>query len=348
MTDNCFFAASNGGGGFRTRFCDVFDPKKFDTVYIIKGGPGTGKSTFMKKLGEEAERRGYDPSYCFCSSDTKSLDGVIIKELGVCVLDGTAPHVTEAKYPGACEIVLNFGEAFNVNSLRAHRGEIESLVSRNGERYVRAYSHLRAASEHTSEERRVAKGAYLASKAAAFIKRTFDGMKRGITEETGICTVCGGGILRLPVYFSAARRVYEVDCYHGIGYLLLSDIAHYARAVGIRALVSRDPVCPDYIESVYFKDDGVYVAVADGNGALHANAKRINAARFASDDVIRAERAYLRKTHKLALASVDCAVAEMKSACEIHDRIEEFYIAYTDFSVIDGIYEKVKKDIFEK
>jgi len=38
----------------------------------------------------------------------------------------------------------------------------------------------------------------------------------------------------------------------------------------------------------------------------------------------------------------------MKSACEIHDRIEEFYIAYTDFSVIDGIYEKVKKDIFEK
>ena len=348
MTDNCFFAASNGGSGFCSMFCEVFDPKKFDTVYIIKGGPGTGKSTFMKKLGEEAERRGYAPSYYFCSSDTKSLDGVAIKELGVCVLDGTAPHVTEAKYPGACEVILNFGEAFDVGSLRAHREEIELLASQNGERYIRAYACLRAAREYMSEERRVAKKAYIGSKAAAFIRRTFDGMKLGKTEKTGICTVCGKGILRMPVYFSAARRVLTVEEYHGIGYLLMSDIAEYARTAGIRAAVSCDPVCPDFAEGVYFEDDGVYVTVGRDDDVASEKTKRINTARFADADVIRSERAYLRSTHKLALASLDCAVTEMKNACEIHDRLEEFYIAHTDFSVVDGIYDKVKKDIFEK
>ena len=57
MTENRFFAASVGGAGFCSRFGEIFSPDRYDAVYIIKGGPGTGKSTFMKKIGEEAERR---------------------------------------------------------------------------------------------------------------------------------------------------------------------------------------------------------------------------------------------------------------------------------------------------
>ena len=100
-----FFAAANTGRGFESDFPEIFSPEKFKRIYIIKGGPGTGKSTFMKKLGVEAERRGLSPEYYFCSSDVASLDGVVIPEKRAAVLDGD----------DASELVVEVGHARSVS-----------------------------------------------------------------------------------------------------------------------------------------------------------------------------------------------------------------------------------------
>lgn len=60
--------------------------------YFIKGRPGTGKSTFLKKLARAALNRGYTVERYHCSLDPKSLDLVAVRELGFCLLDSTAPH----------------------------------------------------------------------------------------------------------------------------------------------------------------------------------------------------------------------------------------------------------------
>lgn len=60
--------------------------------YFIKGRPGTGKSTFLKKLRTAALERGFDTETYYCSFDPQSLDMVVIRELSVCVFDSTAPH----------------------------------------------------------------------------------------------------------------------------------------------------------------------------------------------------------------------------------------------------------------
>ena len=60
--------------------------------YFIKGRPGTGKSTFLKKLRQTAHEKGFDTETYYCSFDPQSLDMVIIRELSVCVFDSTAPH----------------------------------------------------------------------------------------------------------------------------------------------------------------------------------------------------------------------------------------------------------------
>lgn len=60
--------------------------------YFIKGRPGTGKSTFLKRFRDEAIKRGFDAETYFCSFDPKSLDMVVIRELSVCIFDSTAPH----------------------------------------------------------------------------------------------------------------------------------------------------------------------------------------------------------------------------------------------------------------
>ncbi|NYF23422.1 hypothetical protein [Sporosarcina sp. JAI121] len=67
---------------------------------LIKGLPGTGKSTLMKSLGAEAEMRGFDVQYGWCGLDPAGVDLVLFPELSVCLLDSTNPHVYDAELPG--------------------------------------------------------------------------------------------------------------------------------------------------------------------------------------------------------------------------------------------------------
>lgn len=60
--------------------------------YFIKGRPGTGKSTFMRKIAEKAIANGYVVEIYHCSFDPNSLDMIVIRDLDVCLFDSTAPH----------------------------------------------------------------------------------------------------------------------------------------------------------------------------------------------------------------------------------------------------------------
>ena len=60
--------------------------------YFIKGRPGTGKSTFLKKLAERAVVNGFEAEVYHCAFDPGSLDMVVIRDLDFCLFDSTAPH----------------------------------------------------------------------------------------------------------------------------------------------------------------------------------------------------------------------------------------------------------------
>lgn len=78
--------------------------------YFIKGRPGTGKSTFLKKLSAELKNNGFDVEEYYCSFDKNSLDMVVSRELSLSVFDSTAPH---EKFPkrGNDEILDFYTEA---------------------------------------------------------------------------------------------------------------------------------------------------------------------------------------------------------------------------------------------
>lgn len=67
--------------------------QSLENRYFIKGYPGTGKSSMMKKLAGEALNRGYDVQKVWCGLDSNSIDMVIIPELNFCIFDSTEPHV---------------------------------------------------------------------------------------------------------------------------------------------------------------------------------------------------------------------------------------------------------------
>ena len=121
------FLGANTPQGFVSFFDELYNPYENCSAYIIKGGPGTGKSTLMKKVLSECERRGITAEKIYCSSDPDSLDGIIVPDLGISIADGTSPHLLEPKFPGACENIINTGEFWDKSKLRERADEIRKV-----------------------------------------------------------------------------------------------------------------------------------------------------------------------------------------------------------------------------
>ena len=105
--DQTFFLAANSGRGFVSCYDDFPGPGVF--LHIIKGGPGTGKSSFMRRIRAEAAARGLDTETVLCSGDPDSLDALSIPALSQAWVDGTAPHVREPVLFGMDSDYVNLG-----------------------------------------------------------------------------------------------------------------------------------------------------------------------------------------------------------------------------------------------
>ena len=132
-----YFACGNTSKGFQNYFSSNL--KNLNKIYILKGGPGTGKSSLMKKVGKAMIDKGVPVEYIHCSSDPDSLDGVIIPSISTAIVDGTAPHVIEPTAPGAIEEYINLGTAWDVDALAENKKQILYLQNEIGACYPKAY-----------------------------------------------------------------------------------------------------------------------------------------------------------------------------------------------------------------
>ena len=94
-----YFLGANSPQGFYSLYDQLLSPETANAIYIIKGGPGCGKSTLMRQVAAQAAQAGETAEYILCSGDPDSLDGVVLPRLKAALVDGTAPHVIEPKYP---------------------------------------------------------------------------------------------------------------------------------------------------------------------------------------------------------------------------------------------------------
>ena len=189
------FLAANSPSGFVSFFDELYNPYRNCRAYIIKGGPGTGKSSFMKKIAAAAEEKGHEVTRVFCSSDPQSLDGVMIPSLSVCVADGTAPHVLEPRFPGAVENIVNLGEFWNEKELFEKSDEIRSLSLENSIFHRRSSRFLSAAGALFQENERLLAPYVLEDKlsgfAARFCARETPKKKHAAPGKKSVCLLSG-------------------------------------------------------------------------------------------------------------------------------------------------------------
>ena len=136
-----YFVCANSSRGFINFFSNNLVGLK--KVFILKGGPGCGKSTLMKKIGNAYDNMNFVVEFIHCSSDADSLDGIIIRKLGVAIVDGTAPHVIEPTAPGALEEYVHLGTAWNIEQLETNVDKIIEIQGELKTYYSNVYEALR-------------------------------------------------------------------------------------------------------------------------------------------------------------------------------------------------------------
>lgn len=87
-----YFLGGNTPAGFYSLYHQLSDPSRMRALYIIKSGPGSGKSSLMRRVERHAQAAGLETEEVLCSGDPDSLDAVILPQLGAALVDGTAPQ----------------------------------------------------------------------------------------------------------------------------------------------------------------------------------------------------------------------------------------------------------------
>ncbi|MBQ8403227.1 MAG: hypothetical protein IJX55_02235 [Clostridia bacterium] len=339
-----YFAAANTEAGFRSLFAEVFSPGELSRIYIIKGGPGTGKSTFMYGIASLAEERGLATEYYYCSADTGSLDGVKIPALGVAVLDGTSPHTSDPRYPGACETIVNLGQNFDVEKLREHRAQIEALTDECSACYKRSARFLRAAGEVERLRLDLAGKTFDFAKARKAARRLLSRAKPGGGEyrERYISALGTRGRAHIQNSAEKGEKIVQICGKYGAEKLFLRVLCEQAQAFGYTLLRHPDVLLHDYTEGLYIKELKTRYIITE------ESEEQINAMRFVNAGVLAANRAKLRFAEKCYTSVLDGALAELSEMGKKHDELEKFYVSAMDFEKSDAMRAQVEKEIFSE
>ena len=144
-TARTLFPGAMGPEGFISCFDHLMDDTLLRRKLILKGGPGVGKSTFMRRVHAALCANGEPSTLYFCSGDPDSLDGVAVPHAGLLILDGTAPHTIDPAMPGIDGETLDLGRFLHKEVFKRRREELFVLAEENRAHYKNAFACLSAA-----------------------------------------------------------------------------------------------------------------------------------------------------------------------------------------------------------
>jgi len=349
-----YFLGANAPSGFYSLYSELIPPETAHAIYILKGGPGCGKSTLMRRVALRMEQDGADTEYILCSGDPDSLDALLLPNLGVALVDGTAPHIIEPKYPGVVERYVNLGDCYDSRGLAGLRPEIISCMSRYKSCYPRAYRCLAASAEIFQDTRSTLLTSplsdKLAKRARGILSREFKRQKRsetGQVKQRFLGAVTHRGPLCLfDTALAQCGRVYELADSYGLAHELLIHLLAGAVDAGHDVVACPDPMAPDRLSHLLIP--GLELAFLSSSPGLPFPGtpyRRIRLDAAADAELLRRSRPRLRFARKVSSALMDEAVISLSQAKAIHDDLESLYNPYVDFHTVDQMAQAISEEI---
>ncbi len=332
-TKECYFAAVNSADGFQSYFDTVFADAR--RLYIIKGGSGTGKSHLMRTVAQEAEKEGYTVEYYYCSSDVHSLDGILIREMGIGILDGTAPHTTDPVYPGIRDEIVNVGDFWDTSALSSKKQVISSLIDQKKRLYEQVYRNLFCARVLEEEMRHWILPYIQEEKMARAASRLCAEGKRGegFSQTLRLCeAISTDG----PFAFDSlerGRRLFWIQDRFEIADLFLRQVRLCAKEKAQSILYSIRPLTKTQLRTVVIPSANLCFSSVEDNLLPQRAVKEkiINMDRFVQTKALSPYRTRIRFCKKGRDACLQEAYTVLEQIKFLHAKLEEHYIACMDF-----------------
>ena len=333
---NSYFAAANSYDGFYSLFDKIFNPERFDKIFILNGGPGTGKSSLMRSLIPFGKENGFESDAIFCSSDPNSLDGVILSsgKKRCAVIDGTAPHSTDPKLPGACEEIINLGTGFKTELLEKRRKELSELSKSKSSAYEDAYRTLKTAGRIYSDiQTSIAKFVDY-SKAERMCVEMLKDVPRDISRENRpdifVSAFGKDGLVRLNGSWENKITVGSSYCTE---FIFTEAFKRNAKENGKLLYTMKSPLSPFMSEGLCLP--GKTVISATDNHDIDTD--------VILSDIPKNHKA-MKEMHDTLL---DIAAQHFKDAASYHFEMERIYVSAMDFNSNDNILSSLKNRLVE-
>ena len=346
--ESVFYLGASTPTGFVSHFDSLF--REVNRLTIIKGGPGCGKSTFMRTIGKAAQEHGLEVSYILCSSDPDSLDGVILPQLSVAYVDGTAPHVLEPKLCGGSMNYLNFGEFYDSNAMQPNEEEILSCQKENAAQYPHVTACLSAADALLQSVRITAESKNYQEELSAIAECFGLSALKPIGDQPVIskrflsAITPKGPKLCDKTPSALCQHVYVLRDNYMLAPYVLSLLLQKAQALGHTCIACYTPFLPDGNPTHLLIPSADVAFVSDSRDFPYTESC------FCRIDLdstlppaVRKELEFCTKTVSSLLYQ---AVHHLRVAKNLHDRMEKLCRPFVDFTAADLLAKKTVLELF--
>lgn len=342
-----YFPGGNTPLGFYSYYSCVMDPQRCKCCIILKGGPGTGKSTLMKRIADRLIEDGYTVEYLHCSSDPDSLDAVVCRELDAWIVDGTSPHTQDPIYPGAVEEIINLGAYWDSAKIAGYRDDIILTQAEISANFAQAYRYLAAAQKLSGE----LEAAYQKSSSVKLLQPIVDELLKpsfhtegsGKVRKAFLSAITPKGLTNyIDSFFQNATKSYVLQTENTfLGTHLMNQLAAQITASGTQAILFYCAMAPETkIEHIYLPDSKTFYTISNSyHSAMDsAGAQIIALDTLTNTNTLPASLISDRKTYSQL---IDNAIDAISHAKHKHDLLETYYSPAMDFSPMDALIEEI-------
>lgn len=342
------FAGVNSPKGFVSRFSEIQNEQEDCRKIYIKGGPGMGKSTILKRIAARAEKEGYYTEVFPCSSDKNSFDGVNIPELKIALVDATAPHCSDPIYLGVGGTIFNTAECIDNGKIKGKEKEIRFWSGEKKELFAKGYNYLTAAAallENTEKSWEVyADKKGIKSEIKGMAEKYFYASARqelGKKRSLFLSAVCPDGVVSFADKVFAGCSVVSVKGKCGVSQFM-KGIGDFALWQGFDVTVFYCPLFPeDKYEHILIPE--LKLAFTTYNYYHHKPGREtVDLDRYipentAVDDKFDSEQAEIM---------VAKAAESFAGAKRAHAFLESIYTPAMDFGRLDEMTDELEDSIF--
>ncbi|MGL5087344.1 MAG: PRK06851 family protein, partial [Clostridium sp.] len=330
LKERHLFPGGNSSKGFFSFYKYIISQEDANRILCMKGGPGTGKSHLMKKIGAHFAAKNYTIEYHHCSSDNNSLDAVVIKELKLAIIDGTSPHMVDPIHPGAVDEILNMGKALDMEALRLNKTKIMKVQKEISKNFNRAYLYLKAAKNIHDDWSNLNSESVNLNKISTVYEsikdQLFSSQKYGYGKDRHLFSTAftPNGIVSFTEDLVANFSNKFILC-GGPGLHkteILKRIGSTAQQKGYFVEYLHDPFIPDRLEHILIPELSSCVLTTNEISQISFTGKTFNLTDFCDKDIISSNKVEVDSCINIFYDLIEKAISLIKEAHEIHDDLE--------------------------